>query len=134
MRREIAHVALPVHREHHPPAIRRERDGTLLGGTLGEPETGAVVRDHLAHRRDPLAVLAGLAQVVLQLALEVGGRRVGPRRELELGLGQGEDRAERGDRLLVAEYRRDDLALVDPERALARGPPQVELAGLLRVG
>src|SRR5262249_31090331 len=62
------------------------------------------------------------------------GRRIRPRRELELAFTHREDRAERGDGQVLAVYRGDDLALGDAERALARCGPQAQLAGLLRVG
>jgi hypothetical protein len=128
------HIALAVHREHDAPPIRGERDGPLFGGTLGKAEPRAIGRDDLAHARHPLLVLIRLAQVVLELALEVAGRRLVPRRELELDVPHLPDRSERRDRRLVAEDGRDDAALGEPERAITLRPAQRQLTGLLRVG
>src|SRR5439155_7841171 len=131
---ERLHVALAVDREHDGPAIRRERDRALLGGTLGETEARAVGRDHLTHGLDPLLVFLGLAQVVLQLALEVPGRCLVPRRELEVGTAHVPDRAERRDGSLVREHGGDDPAFGEAECAFALVAAKRQLAGLLRLG
>src|SRR5207237_1775600 len=98
----------------------RERDRTLIRGFLREPEPHAVVGDRGANGGDTVARLGGALQERDQIAaFEVRLRRGFPRRELELGLGDREDRAEgvlpafafhhRGDQTAAGEAKRADL-------------------------
>src|SRR5690349_11449482 len=133
MRCDIAHVALAVHREHDAPAIGRERDRALLGGALRKAEARAVGGDDLTHRGHPLAMLPRFAEELVEISLEVAGRRVVPRCEFEVRRGHLEDLAERRDGRLVGEHRDDDATFVQPERAFALRRPERQLAGLLLV-
>ena len=75
----------------------------------------------------------GLAQEVVESSLEIRGRRVVPRRELELGSLEPKDRAEREEWLFFGEHRGDDAATGETEGSDPISHSQLQLAGLLRL-
>src|SRR5207248_8569523 len=112
------HVALPVHSEERAPALRREGDRALVGGLLRETEAHAVVGDRRADVRDAIARLGGALQQGDEVAaLEICFGCGLPRRELEVGLRDREDRAERILAALAVHDRRDEASTREAERA-----------------
>ena len=81
----------------------------------------------------PLGLGSFAEQLVEASGVEVRGRRVVPRRELELGSFDREDGVERDQWIFFAEHRRDHATTGDAKGTDAIACADLELAGLLRL-
>src|SRR5258708_7260488 len=126
------HSAGAVDGRQRAPLSGREGDIPLLRGTLREPEPRPVVRDDLADRADPIALLGRAIEQLIEIAGEIRRGHVAPRDELERAALDREAQDEHRLAAIVPGDRRDQTAAVEAERAVRIGPSDLELAGLVR--
>ena len=111
-------IPFAVDRQERAPTVRRERHRALIGGLLGKLEARTVVRDLLSDGAEPVAGFGCSFELSDEVArLEVRFRRRVPGGELEVGLAQREDRAERVLAAFGIHHCGDEPARGEPERA-----------------